>query len=98
MPAASAARRFWEVRSCPRWERAGRSGSRLGPAGEAPLRASDCYRFSLSDPRVDMVLCGPSNDRQMEEASAALALGPLSAEEMARAKWIGDHMHRGAAA
>jgi len=68
------------------------------PAGEAPLRASDCYRFSLSDPRVDMVLCGPSNDRQMEEASSALSLGPLSAEEMSRVRRIGDHLHRKAAA
>jgi aryl-alcohol dehydrogenase-like predicted oxidoreductase len=65
------------------------------PAGEAPLTAADCYRFVLSNPNVNVCITGPSNTRQMEENLTALAGGPLSDEEMARVKRIGDHIYRG---
>ncbi len=64
------------------------------PAGEAPLTAADCYRFVLSNPNVNVCITGPSSARQMEENLAALAGGPLSDEEMARVKRIGDHIYR----
>ena len=38
------------------------------PAGETPPSASDCYRFVLNQPAVDLVLCGPSDRSQMQEA------------------------------
>lgn len=64
------------------------------PAGEAPLTAADCYRFVLSNSNVDVCITGPSNARHMEENLAALAGGPLSDEEMSRAKRIGDYIHK----
>ncbi len=63
------------------------------PAGEAPASASDCYRFALSSPSVDMVLCGPSDRGQLQEAVGALDKGPLSAAELERMCRIGDHVY-----
>jgi len=63
------------------------------PPGESPPSASDCYRFSLSNPAVDVCLCGPKDEAQMKEALKTLALGPLSMEEMERMKKIGDYLH-----
>lgn len=64
------------------------------PAGETPLSAADCYRFVLSHPAVDVCLCGPKNIDQMRTALSALEGGPMSSEEMARARRIGDHVRR----
>jgi aryl-alcohol dehydrogenase-like predicted oxidoreductase len=62
------------------------------PQGEAPLSAADCYRFVLSDPRVDLCLIGPADERQMDEGIAALAGGPLTGDEMERVRRIGEHV------
>ncbi len=64
------------------------------PAGEPPLSAADCYRFVLSNSNVNVCITGPSSAQQMEENLAALAGGPLSDDEMARVKRIGDHIYR----
>ena len=63
------------------------------PVGEAPLSAAECYRFVLSHPAVDMCLAGPGSEAQMDEGLQALSRGPLSDEEMARVRKIGDHVH-----
>ncbi len=63
------------------------------PPGESPLQGSDCYRFAMSHPMVDVCITGPKNREQMREALKALDLGPLSEEEMARIRRIGDHVH-----
>jgi aryl-alcohol dehydrogenase-like predicted oxidoreductase len=63
------------------------------PAGETPLRARDCYRFSLMQPCVDVVLAGPSNQAQMDEALSALEAGPMDPEEVERMRRIGDHIY-----
>ena len=63
------------------------------PPGEPPLKASDCYRFALSHPAVDVCLCGPKDVSQMQEALRALDLGPLDEDTMVRVKRIGDHVH-----
>lgn len=63
------------------------------PAGEPPPSASDCYRFVLHQPTVDLVLCGPSDRNQMEEALRALERGPLAADEIKRMQRIGDHIY-----
>ena len=60
------------------------------PAGEAPLTAADCYRFALTSPSVDLCMTGPADAAQMEAALAAIDLGPLTEEELARAKRVGD--------
>jgi predicted aldo/keto reductase-like oxidoreductase len=64
------------------------------PAGESALKSSDCYRFVLSNPVVDVCLCGPRDINQMKAALSSLDLGPLDEEEMDRIKRIGDHVHR----
>ncbi|WDP92227.1 MAG: aldo/keto reductase [Desulfobacter sp.] len=63
------------------------------PKGEPPLQASDCYRFSLSRPQVDVCLCGPKDEAQMAHALTALEKGRLSPEETKRIIRIGDHVH-----
>jgi len=67
--------------------------ARRMPPGEEPLSASDCYRFPLSNPHVDLCLMGPRNARELEEGLAALGKGPLSEEEMAHVRWVGGHVH-----
>lgn len=63
------------------------------PHGEKPLSASDCYRFVLSNPNVDICMCGPRDRSQMQEALRSLELGPLSENELVRVKKIGDYVH-----
>ena len=63
------------------------------PPGEKPLTARDCYRYSLSHPAVDMVLCGPASTEQMQEAILALERGPLEADERERIERIGAHLY-----
>ena len=63
------------------------------PSGEGPPPASHCYRFVLTNPSVDVCMCGPKDSLEMEEALRTLDLGPLSDEEMERMIRIGDHVH-----
>lgn len=63
------------------------------PPGEQPLSACDCYRYSLSHPAVDMVLCGPASTEQMREALRALETGPLEAGERERIERIGAYLY-----
>lgn len=62
----------------------------LVPPEEALPRASDCYRFALTRPEVDVVLSGPANSAQLDEALAALDRGPMSADELAWMHRVGD--------
>ena len=63
------------------------------PTGEPVPRAEHCYRFCLSHPEVDMVLCGPANTQHVEEACTALAKGPLDEEELVWMRRVGDHVY-----
>jgi aryl-alcohol dehydrogenase-like predicted oxidoreductase len=63
------------------------------PPGEKPLTAGECYRFALSSPSVDLCIIGPKNEEQLDEAVTTLDAGPLSEEELARVRRIGDHVH-----
>lgn len=59
-------------------------------AGREPTpRASDCYRFALTNPSVDMVLAGPRDRAELDEAMAALDRGPMDADELAWMKRVG---------
>jgi hypothetical protein len=40
-----------------------------------------------------MVLCGPKNREEMQEALRALDAGPLTPDEQARMRRIGDHIY-----
>jgi len=63
------------------------------PPGEKPLTASDCYRFVLSNPKVDVCMTGTKSYAMMQENLKLLEMGPLSADEMARIRRIGDHIY-----
>lgn len=63
------------------------------PPGEPPLSPSDCYRFVLSNPSVDICLMGPRTMDEFKEGIKALEEGPLSEEEMERVRRIGDFVH-----
>jgi len=53
------------------------------------MTASDCYRFCLSNPQVDLVLTGPKNRSQLQENLNLLCQkGPLSEDET---NWIRDY-------
>lgn len=67
--------------------------SKKMPDGELPLSAADCYRFVLSNPAVDVCLCGPKNRKQMQEALQTLNAGPLDEHELERIKRLGDAVH-----
>lgn len=63
------------------------------PPGELPPSARDCYRYALGHPAIDLLICGPANAEQMEEALAALQAGPLDEDEQARLEKIGAHIY-----
>jgi len=63
------------------------------PDGVTPPSAADCYRFALSSPHVQVAICGPSNDREMQEGLGVLKQGPLDEDEMSRMRRIGEHVH-----
>lgn len=63
------------------------------PPGEPPLTASDCYRFVLSHPSVDICMTGMKNTQEMRENLAVLDQGPMTKEELDRLRRIGDHVY-----
>lgn len=63
------------------------------PAGQKPLTATECYRFVLSNPSVDVCMMGARNSVQMRENLAVLEEGPLTAEEQERIALIGRHVY-----
>jgi aryl-alcohol dehydrogenase-like predicted oxidoreductase len=62
---------------------------RFLPEGEPAPRASDCYRFALSSPHVDVCLAGPRDEAELDEALAAVSRGPMSDEELAWMRRVG---------
>lgn len=63
------------------------------PPGESAPSASDCYRFVLSHPVVDICMTGPRDSDQIGEALRTLDLGPLGDGELDRMRRIGDYIH-----
>jgi aryl-alcohol dehydrogenase-like predicted oxidoreductase len=66
----------------------------LLPEDEPPPRGSDCYRFALTSPHVDVVTAGPKNTAELDEALAALERGPMTADELAWMKRVGAHVKK----
>lgn len=64
----------------------------LQPQQEPPPRASDCYRFALTHPAVDVCLAGPKNRVELDEALCALSRGPMDEEELAWMKRVGTEV------
>jgi len=63
------------------------------PPGETPPTAVDCYRFVLTHPHVQVAICGPKNEQEMDHALETLSRGPMDEEELERMRAIGDHVH-----
>jgi aryl-alcohol dehydrogenase-like predicted oxidoreductase len=63
------------------------------PQGERVPSGTDCYRFALTHPSVDVCLAGPDNLEQMQQALRALELGPMDEEELAWMRRVGDHIY-----
>ena len=64
------------------------------PPGEPTPTGTDCYRFALSHPQVDLCLAGPNDTEQMKQALAALERGPMDEDELAWMRRVGDHIYR----
>ena len=63
-----------------------------GWLGRVP-NAGMCYRFVLSNPRVNVCLMAPGNLRQFDENLEEIRRGPLDAEEMQFMQEFGDVVH-----
>lgn len=67
--------------------------SKKVPAGEKTPSATDCYRFAMTHPDVDVCISGPSTAEHMKDALKALELGPMSADELAWMHRVGNAIH-----
>jgi predicted aldo/keto reductase-like oxidoreductase len=63
------------------------------PSGERPPTAVECYRFVLSNPAVHVCMTGARTLEEMRENLAILERGPMTDEELARMRRIGDHVY-----
>jgi aryl-alcohol dehydrogenase-like predicted oxidoreductase len=67
---------------------------RYTPPGERTPDASDCYRFVLSQPAVDVCATGPASAEHVDQAIAARELGPMSGDELAWMRRVGAEVRR----
>jgi aryl-alcohol dehydrogenase-like predicted oxidoreductase len=65
------------------------TGAHPLPKDERVPTATDCYRYVLSHPEVDVCMAGPSNAARMEEALKALQQGPMTEGELAWMQRVG---------
>jgi len=63
------------------------------PTGERVPTAPDCYRFVLSNPAVHVCLTGPRSRQHLEQAIQALREGPMSADELAWMRRVGQAIY-----
>lgn len=68
-------------------------GHRRIPKNERVPTAGDCYRFVLSNPAVNVCMTGPASAAQMDHALEALRRGPMSEEELAWMRRVGDAIY-----
>lgn len=66
----------------------------LVPEGTPVPRASDCYRFVLTHPMVDVCTIGPKNGEELDEAMAALDRGAMDAGEIEWMKRVGAEVKK----
>ena len=60
------------------------------PDGVAVPTATDCYRFCLSAPSIDLVFAGPRDERELQAGLRALESGPMDDEELAWMRRAGE--------
>jgi predicted aldo/keto reductase-like oxidoreductase len=61
--------------------------------GDKRPDASDCYRFCLTHPSVDVVISGSANRQQLDEALRTLSRGPLDSDELDWMRRVGDRLY-----
>ena len=62
----------------------------------AAMTAPECYRFSLSNPAVDTVLCAARSAGEIRDDAAGAAAGTLSEERLGEVRRFGDAVHEAA--
>jgi predicted aldo/keto reductase-like oxidoreductase len=73
-----------------RWGKLLKSGKI--PPGEKALSASECYRFVLSNPSVDVCMMGAASREEMRENLKVLEMEPMDDNELERCRRIGDYV------
>ncbi len=63
------------------------------PPGERTPSGTDCYRYAMTNPHVDLCLAGPDDPDQMKQALEAIEAGPMSADELAWMNRVGDYIY-----
>ena len=63
------------------------------PPGEKVPTALDCYRFVMSNPAIDVCMTGPGTEQHAREALVALDRGPMSEDELAWMRRVGQSIH-----
>jgi len=64
-----------------------------GAVQEELLKLRECYRWVLSSPHVDVVLCGPRDAAEWRADLAALREGPLPEPELTWMREFGRAVH-----
>lgn len=60
------------------------------------MTAGDCYRFALTHPSVDLVLCAARSAEELREDVAAVRHGPLAGDRLEGIRRFGDAVHAAA--
>jgi aryl-alcohol dehydrogenase-like predicted oxidoreductase len=68
-------------------------GHRRIPKNEPVPTAGDCYRFVLTNPNLDVCMTGLGSVEHWRHAHAALRKGPMSEDEMAWMRRVGDAIY-----
>jgi aryl-alcohol dehydrogenase-like predicted oxidoreductase len=68
-------------------------GHKRIPRTEKIPTAGDCYRFALTQPAVNVCMTGTADAAQCEHALEALGRGPMSEEELAWMRRVGDAIY-----
>jgi aryl-alcohol dehydrogenase-like predicted oxidoreductase len=68
-------------------------GHKRIPPGEKVPTAADCYRFVLTQPGVNICMTGPADAAQFQQALDALPRGPMSEDELAWMRRVGDAIY-----
>ncbi len=67
--------------------------SKKMPPNESAPTAAEAYRFVLTNPAVDVCMIGPKTMGQTREDLGVLEQSPMSEDELARMRRIGDHVY-----
>ena len=60
------------------------------------MPAGDCYRFALTNPAVDLVLCAARSSQELADDVAAVRAGPLEPARLGEVQRFGDAVHAAA--